>query len=198
MVVVFCDTSLWEVQNKTVIPTAVSCRSEFFQHSTSGWRHFSCHFPPVLQCNSFFLYPPFHPWRLQYVADWIVCYYPAGDNIITTYLLSRVCKEWCCLGPQWSNNLTQGSRITHSWLGEVKHYQLERGVNKREVHALSPLLSLSLSLLKIEGDTPPLHQTEDAVLPCLDRNVHLVQVPNDMRLQGRCEQAVCMTVCDFR
>lgn len=69
-----------------------------------------------------------------------MCYYPAGQNIITTYLLSRVCKEWCCLGPQWSNNLTQGSRITHSWLGEVKHYQLERGVNKREVHSLSPPL----------------------------------------------------------
>lgn len=85
----------------------------------------------------FLLSPPFFPQRLQYVAVWIVCYYPAGDNIITTYLLSRVCKEWCCLGPQWSNSLTQGSRITHSWLGEVKHYQLEKGVNKREITHLS-------------------------------------------------------------
>lgn len=152
--VVFCATSLWEEGNNTVVPTAVSCRSEFFQYSTSGWRHFSGHFPPVLQCNSFFLSPPFFPQRLQYVAVWIVCYYPAGDNIITTYLLSRVCKEWCCLGPQWSNNLTQGSRITHSWLGEVKHYQLERGVNKREVPSLSPLsLSLSLSREDRRGHT---------------------------------------------
>lgn len=111
-----------------------------------------------------FLSPPFFPWRLQYVAVWIVCYYPAGDNIITTYLLSRVCKEWCCLGPQWSNSLTQGSRITHSWLGEVKHYQLERGVNKREVTHTHPNPPPS-SLVKIEGDTPPLHQTEDAILP---------------------------------
>lgn len=138
----------------------------------------------------------FFPRRLQYVAGWIVCYYPAGDNIITTYLLSRVCKEWCCLGPQWSNNLTQGSRITHSWLGEVKHYQLERGVNKREVpphtHTLAP------SLVKIEGDTPPLRQTEDAILPRLDRNICLVQVLNDMRLQGRCGRAVCTAVCHFR
>lgn len=91
------------------------------------------------------------PWRLQYVAVWIVCYYPAGENIITTYLLSRVCKEWWCLGPQWSNNLTQGSRITHSWLGEVKHYQLERGVNKREVHSLSPPLFLLSRLLEDRG-----------------------------------------------
>lgn len=128
---IFCCTI-----RDSLTPTAVSCRCFFlffFQYSTSGWRHFSCHFPPLLQCNSFFLSPPFFPQRLQYVAGWIVCYYPAGDNIITTYLLSRVCKEWCCLGPQWSNSLTQGSRITHSWLGEVKHYQLERGVNKREV-----------------------------------------------------------------
>ena len=190
----------------------MSCRSEFFQYSTSGWRHFSGHFPPLLQCNSFFLSPPFFPRRLQYVAVWIVCYYPAGDNIITTYLLSRVCKEWCCLGPQWSNNLTQGSRITHSWLGEVKHYQLERGVNKREVPSLSLSRSLALSLslslpfplflssslVKIEGDTPPLRQTEDAILPRLDRNICLVQVLDDIRLQGRCGWAACMTACHFR
>lgn len=173
----FPAASLRVVKDKAVVPTAVSCRSEFFQYSTSGWRHFSCHFPAVLQCNSFFLSPPFLPRRLQYVADWIVCYYPAGDNIITTYLLSRVCKEWCCLGPQWSNNLTQGSRITHSWLGEVKHYQLERGVNKREVLSLSLSPSFfSRSLVKIEGDTPPLHQTEDAILSRLDRNISLFQV----------------------
>lgn len=137
---------LWEERNKTVT-TVLSSRSEFFQQGSSGWRHFYGHFPPVLQCNFFFFFfasltlPSIFPQRLQYVAVWIVCYYPAGENIITTYLLSRVCKEWCCLGPQWSNNLTQGSRITHSWLGEVKHYQLERGVNKREVHSLSPTFS---------------------------------------------------------
>lgn len=146
---------------KQLFPLQCPAGVNFFQYSTSDRRHFSCHFPPLLQCNSFFLSPPFFPQRLQYVAVWIVCYYPAGDNIITTYLLSRVCKEWCCLGPQWSNNLTQGSRITHSWLGEVKHYQLERGVNKREV----PYLSLSL-LRSLEGDTPPLRQTEDAILFC--------------------------------
>lgn len=137
-------------RNKDVFSTALSCRSEFFQRSTSGWRHFSGHFPLVLQCNSFFLsLSPLHffPRRLQYVAVWIVCYYPAGDNIITTYLLSRVCKEWCCLGPQWSNNLTQGFRITHFWLGEVKHYQLERGVNKGETLSLSPHF-FSLLLLR--------------------------------------------------
>lgn len=90
---------------------------------------------------SVILFSPLHffPRRLQYAAVWIVCYYPAGDNIITTYFLSRVCKEWCRLGPQWSNSLTQGSRITHSWLGEVKHYQLESGVNKREVCPTTPL-----------------------------------------------------------
>lgn len=134
----------------------------FFNIGSSGWRHFYGHFPLVLQCNSssssFFAspaLPSIFPQRLQYVADWIVCYYPAGENIITTYLLSRVCKEWCCLGPQWSNNLTQGSRITHSWLGEVKHYQLERGVNKREVPP-PPYFFLSPSSVKIGGDTPPL------------------------------------------
>ena len=177
----------------------MSCRSEFLQYSTSGWRHFSCHFPPVLQCNSFFpplLSPPFFPRRLQYVAVWIVCYYPAGDNIITTYLLSRVCKEWCCLGPQWSNNLTQGSRITHSWLGEVKHYQLERGVNKREVPPppLPPPPLLSPSLVNMEGDTPPLRQTQDAILPRLGGNICLVQGLYDTRLQGGSERAACATV----
>ncbi len=194
------STSLWEKRGmKQLFPLQCPAGVNFFQYSTSGWRHFSGHFPPVLHCNSFFLSPPFFPRRLQYVAVWIVCYYPAGDNIITTYLLSRVCKEWCCLGPQWSNNLTQGSRITHSWLGEVKHYQLERGVNKREVPSpSSPPLSLPLSLVKIKGDTPPLRQTEDAILPRLDRNICLVQVLNDMRLQGRCGRAACVTVCHFR
>lgn len=139
---------------KQFFPLQCPAGVNFFQYSTSGWRHFSGHFPPVLQCNSFFLSPPFFPRRLQYVAVWIVCYYPAGDNIITTYLLSRVCKEWCCLGPQWSNNLTQGSRITHSWLGEVKHYQLERGVNKREVPSpIHPPLSTSLSREDRRGHT---------------------------------------------
>ncbi|KAK2891606.1 hypothetical protein Q8A73_017271 [Channa argus] len=54
---------------------------------------------------------------------------------------------------KWSN--TKGSRITHSWLGEVKRYQLERGVNKREVPAPPPppLLSLSLSHEDRRGHT---------------------------------------------
>lgn len=151
---------------KTVGATAVSCRSQSFQHSTSGWRHFSCHFLPVLQCNSFFPpLPSIFPRRLQYVAVWIVCYYPAGDNIITTYLLSRVCKEWCCLGPQWSNNLTQGSRITHSWLGEVKHYQLEKGVKEREVtlhHRRHRRHLFPHPLLwNMRGYTPPPQQADD-------------------------------------
>lgn len=38
--------------------SALSCkRVFFFQYSSSGWRHFSGHFPLVLQCNSFFSPP---------------------------------------------------------------------------------------------------------------------------------------------
>lgn len=186
---------------KQLFPLQCPAGVIFFQCSTSGWRHFSCHFPPVLQCNSFFLSPPFFPRQLQYVAVWIVCYYPAGDNIITTYLLSRVCKEWCCLGPQWSNNLTQGSRITHSWLGEVKHYQLERGVNKREV----PTLTLSLSPLPrslSRGDRRG-HTSSAPNGGCYSPHA-LVEIYVWLKCGmiwdriGGCGRVVCMTVCHFR
>lgn len=92
-----------------------------------GWRHFYCHFPLVLQGNSSL---PSISAAVQCVAVWIVCYYPAGDNIITTYLLSRVCKEWYHRGPWWSNKLTRCCWITHSYRQEVKHSPFDRWLNK--------------------------------------------------------------------
>lgn len=135
-----CIPRLYILQGeKCVVAHAVSDRFEFFnmplQVEDISTVIFLQYFSVIL-----FFPPPFFQ-QMQYVAGWIVCYYPAGDNIITTYLLLRVCKEWCLLGPHWSNNLTQCSWITHSCRREVKHYQLKRWVNKR---ALCPSLSLLL------------------------------------------------------
>lgn len=95
-----------------------STEEHFSMPHFRGWRHFYCHFPLVLQGNSSL---PSISAAVQCVAVWIVCYYPAGDNIITTYLLSRVCKEWYHRGPWWSNKLTRCCWITHSYRQEVKH-----------------------------------------------------------------------------
>lgn len=41
---------------KRLFPLHCPAGVNFFQYSSSGWRHFSSHFPLVLQCNSFFFF----------------------------------------------------------------------------------------------------------------------------------------------